>query len=908
MRVVLQNLVKNWATFPSFAAESIAKSAYQCFGPVGLDAELDQIKKSLKVTAAKSRRRTIASENPEQSYEDWRARHDALDAMKTTLEHTKSIVQMASFALHGKAEVPSKLLDGAIYFTRVASAGAKTVATQYSHELIKQGFDLPALEKARSQGKTQSERFSALQTEMRRQAAGMADFSKFSDDDAIKALDAGLGSAMKYESYLSERADQNSANIDQLKNAYKDLNENVNRKAESANKKIDVLGRSLSAVSDEVGGQGRDNANFMNFMIGLNEDTLSPRQKLYAIQKFGYGDFKDDQAKADEIKHLQLIIPVFDAKAEVDKYASNVGQVGQILSNLGIHSEFVNSAVTGANKVAAGFNAVASFVSGNYLGAVTQLTGLFGGGGDSANAQIISMLSQVLELQKKTIELQVKTMHMIEDLSLQVSDGFRQLDVEIKKVMALEWMNWSHNYFDFSRELELCHSVETDVKKQFIAQTLGRTGQYFGVASEYVGEKRLFDQMASRSGPLPSTDVETLIQVVNGSAQLNVDLMRCIGKLKEHIDSLINTSQLRFLPSEYTYVGRTTAHVKRNDVSAAFSSLSGEEQGVDRFLTAIGVRYELPPDKNKDEDEIDRVRLKDDLIKSALAPRAKYSDLLTSHLKLASINIRSLGIDPERFRKQLFDSRENVLDPVTISEIIRMYLELSPLATYVKFAKNPATSQEISYSDRVRKIRDLVIFMIAQQNIITGEAVLPELSEKFVLVDDSAAEGSAIAQTYAQPGVVASEAAYRWVTNSPYALRNVLRFRLARAFYDRPKMLYSIAYQYLKNGTREDAELLNGALAQEKIEAMKDGEGKMWLQFKSRKNESFTPSQLAIELPSPEDFFNDKVLPSPEIQALHEIRDRLDKELYYSERHEFGPVYSAAYIDELVSTVRRMAL
>src|SRR5690606_28925966 len=75
----------------------------------------------------------------------------------------------------------------------------------------------------------------------------------------------------------------------------------------------------------------------------------------------------------------------------------------------------------GVNFAMNGFNAVANFATGNFLGAATSVVSMFGGGGGDAAA---ARHAQVMAALRKIMELQVETLKAVQNLHNFVAEQF----------------------------------------------------------------------------------------------------------------------------------------------------------------------------------------------------------------------------------------------------------------------------------------------------------------------------------------------------------------------------------------------------------------------------------------------------------------------------------------------------
>lgn len=223
------------------------------------------------------------------------------------------------------------------------------------------------------------------------------------------------------------------------------------------------LGKSVKGLDDRLKAQEQQGALIAEFMF----DNSSPAEKA-ALLEAGY---KEDQFRCGDggsdcevAKTKDALIEQFKAEAKVQEALGDmrvtlaaVSNVASIANNLGLKIDGLDQAVSIGNAAVSAF---AAYASGDYLGAISAVSGVFGGRTDPAaerHAQLMAYLGQEFAKINKKLEeivgLQKQTLQMIADLSKQLEAYYQALDekldrmnFELKSVLLSqkreEWRPW----------------------------------------------------------------------------------------------------------------------------------------------------------------------------------------------------------------------------------------------------------------------------------------------------------------------------------------------------------------------------------------------------------------------------------------------------------------------------------
>jgi hypothetical protein len=121
--------------------------------------------------------------------------------------------------------------------------------------------------------------------------------------------------------------------------------------------------------------------------------------------------------------------------SSTNSFVESAKGIRTILSNVGINDPVLNNAVNYASVASA---AMSQALTGNYIGAIVSVTGVFGGGKpDPQQQQFAATMAALRRLDEKltqVINLQKKTLEAIQGLSNQVADLEKTFNVRLDRV------------------------------------------------------------------------------------------------------------------------------------------------------------------------------------------------------------------------------------------------------------------------------------------------------------------------------------------------------------------------------------------------------------------------------------------------------------------------------------------
>jgi hypothetical protein len=228
-------------------------------------------------------------------------------------------------------------------------------------------------------------------------------------------------------------------------------------------------------LDDRVVNLENDQAVIADFIL----DQMPPSQKVHALRDRGFLASRfaceEGQSTCEGSELRDSMIARFEKEADLQEIlgdaAAAVGAlttVGKIANDLGIASRELNDAVQISN---AAFGAFSGFMTGNYLGAVSSITGVFSKPTDP-DAERFKILMNYLQRQFEQInakldavlENQVKIMDAVRQVSEQMQEGFLRLERQLanmdfeqrrlsRGVRELIWTDWRNCYLVFDRSV-----------------------------------------------------------------------------------------------------------------------------------------------------------------------------------------------------------------------------------------------------------------------------------------------------------------------------------------------------------------------------------------------------------------------------------------------------------------------
>ena len=164
-------------------------------------------------------------------------------------------------------------------------------------------------------------------------------------------------------------------------------------------------------------------------------DQQPPSVKLALLRSGANPGLTEDQRNVAE-RALEVEVKKQEILSTASKVVNAAADISTILTNFGIKNKTLSDAV---NYGMIATSALSQAFTGNYLGAIASVSGLFGGGGqaDPNRAQFERIFAELGAINQKldtVIEMQKRTLQAIEQLSTQLAEVEKGLQARLDNV------------------------------------------------------------------------------------------------------------------------------------------------------------------------------------------------------------------------------------------------------------------------------------------------------------------------------------------------------------------------------------------------------------------------------------------------------------------------------------------
>ena len=291
-----------------------------------------------------------------------------------------------------------------------------------------------------------------------------ASIAQVADAKAVAAYRAAAGAVNDIESLDLEF----SAFVNKVSDEFREANfrlEDHAKRLVNLERDVQDLGTAVDNMKVQVNQLGRNQDLIADFVF----TRMTPAERVSALQN-GLVDNRircpNDAPSCDRQEIRKAMIERYSREASVQQTIKRIGGIVKdantafkIANDLGIDMPpEVGKAVGIAT---AGFNAFTNFTSGNFLGAISSITGLFGGKKDAAaerHKQMMQFLKQNFEQvnkklddlrdgQTRIIKSVVQVSEQIHSLHVDMDARFRALDFRLdlidRQLRQLIWQPWA---------------------------------------------------------------------------------------------------------------------------------------------------------------------------------------------------------------------------------------------------------------------------------------------------------------------------------------------------------------------------------------------------------------------------------------------------------------------------------
>ena len=258
------------------------------------------------------------------------------------------------------------------------------------------------------------------------------------DDLIIENLKSGSSAAIILAGAANAKAGQVETRLAEHITATRQFAVVIDSKLKTLKTATSVLQHSTDKIAGDIASLANDQ-KATSFQVGLIQDMLfdqqSPAVKLKMLEAGAKPGLTDDQKEK-----LSAYLKTEVRKQEILSTASDIvnkaRDVNTILKAAKINDPRLSEAIQYGTVAQ---QALTQAFSGNYLGAIATVSGLFGGGQqeDPVQMQLGAISSQLKEIQKtlgEIIELQKETLRKIDALSRQLASVEKNLHERIDRV------------------------------------------------------------------------------------------------------------------------------------------------------------------------------------------------------------------------------------------------------------------------------------------------------------------------------------------------------------------------------------------------------------------------------------------------------------------------------------------
>lgn len=950
-------LYDNYGRPRQFVVSTMIKSIVDCIGVTAFEFELDHIRqekqlpKETRYSLHRSNRMPASTQDDINNYKTIAATAQGFKLASESLKSTGdgALIMTSAVGLAAGGPAGALALGAAtLPIWAVLDAGGMIVdrfkentehaASLYASALFQGHYDSAALKQKMESARSLDEKRAVVLDELKTKAGGSTDFTNYLPDERMRALERAVDNAIYYSQDLQEELGKTKANVASLGTSLKQLYSTQKEMQSTLSTQMNNMQSSMDELTAKVDRNNRDANARINFLFDLNANKMTAAQTLYAIENFNYGNFKTSQERDQRMDELKTLAKVEQIQDVVGSLNEKMGQVQTILGNFGIQSKELSTAVQIGQKVQAAVAGYAMFMTGNYLGALTSVSSIFGGGGGgeaSRHAEIMAALGTIIKLQKQTIELQIKTMEMIQELGKSMQANFQALDYHVEQVLRLQSFSLIDSFYN---ELVVpaaqCSDFKTRWRESYIQNLVAR-GE--------VNPDEMNSRLNIRSGEsyvdyLSKID-EDFPTISSAKWKATVfaksDFNACLDQLKKMKIELITpfkgNSGLTggILPSKSIF-SLEVGNIVNGGPDKARQIMSEEHSKIPLLKRFLSLLAKVDPN------------LYDKILIGAIAPSESYSGLVSKVNYLLNPNdtaqfIVDASANYLSYLRPMGDQDStSFVNPHLLSWFLRnqrSYFNLEPFLKSETFdlngAINPVTFPiSANERDETQALVKLTNIVIAQQTLLYGDMLLVALDRylKIPFTDQPDSAATSIAQASEQ--VQIGKAAFDLLNSNPYILYNFMRYKLSKAYADLPYIGFSAQYSVLNE--LNDPFFINERLTESglsviRLKPAKDKEADWYLTlhlsrgildgdkdatmkaYQAKKDELKTALQdstkneekieklynelhpLKITLPKPEDFLNDNPIQSNAINALKTEKDRLLRELYYRAHLPLAP-------------------
>lgn len=453
----------------------------------------------------------------------------------------------------------------------------------------------------------------------------------------------------------------------------------------------------LGDINDRLGKTEKG----VEFLQDFFFSRMSPDEKINALKLGMAGRNLDPQQRQDMIQKISLYQKQQQLVNDIQGYLQGATAIVGLARGLGLDPKLAAGLSKGIAIAAGAFNAAASIMSGNYIGAISAVAGLIGIGGPDVAAERHKEIMEALETIYKKIDIveqkidtlisrqiiilqnQKKTYDALIAISKQIDQNQNELRLKLEQIHRdiIYNRNLLTNYVK-TQYTNCCHMIANDCE----------TAQPDTIVNTEVNKFPTYNELVTRCKTLGPLEINGCYKIIN-------EIQKDDGTFDNPIFNLQSSED----PKNY--------------------------QWVDTFIKAV---HEPLIDFLNSDTTLNKLTLNQKRT-SLFLPSTTIESL---NKKINQIQINKLDATNDKKYRKAFS--ENIETPLWF-EAVEKHANTILNIHYYRMAIDPTTtkpySKEELINDNVNKagFNDLqkglvlVDYAIAQQNLYSGDVLLPIL-------------------------------------------------------------------------------------------------------------------------------------------------------------------------------------
>jgi glycine cleavage system regulatory protein len=837
----LTKLFDNYYRYPPFIIAVAARTIRECLGIVAFEIELDDYYKTSKEKYALVHpKRSFASADSskiaeyEREFKTWSETYKAIDLTSKTVKYTgigsTIFVIVAATIAAPQVVIPAAAwtaLSGVAFHTGLdtLNIGVEKASTAVLDKIINDPrIDYKKLEKTLSEHKDDPDKGEqAYNEELLRQTNPYPDLADIpSVDDKFRVTRKQIETAYRYSGHQALSLENTKKNIAEMKI---DIEKMRGHRDQLLNGQIQFMSHmtnGLSALTNSF-----DNLSTqVQYLLKVLYKDMTTAEKLYAIEKLNFGEFKNPEEREKAISELQTKVKdeenkdristsFEEKKSNFEKGSKAIQDTMEIFNNLGLSSPDLNAA---ANAVINAWRSYVQFQAQDYLGALASFTRVFGKDqSDLKHEQIVNYMKELHRLLAMSIKLQLQTMSLIAQLSDQTEAASRNIQNTLEVIVNLQGYDFLSNYIEKLRFISQCESFQKGIKVNIVTfgksdQELEKEGLLTNLPHPEPNSKSslpsgknptTIDSVVLAMKSLPIASFQTFHSILSQSIDVSRDLRDCLPRLNEVANELAAFAQGNGnLDGNFTSLGQTisdTSNLLLRDQLVKSKSVRKSTMGLlHQLFLDSELKYKSAPNQ---------------ILFAGLNPSFAITDLIkrVSWLR-KNYDEAKKYIDKKQIghllKKALLN--EEIIDPQFLISFLRSYLQIYALSRFI----NPNSSSDRFVANleglivstwnpeieatllSLAKLVDLTIF---QQTLLGGDVLYEIYDAHFDPAYKSELEGHVDGSLIDDAISILSQdkktTIKRILTNSPTLLRGLVKYRLVKALKGESRFSYMLKYE-----------------------------------------------------------------------------------------------------------------